>query len=133
MIGAIEFVKSLTGARAAEAAYAIIRSEAGGRFFVPPTEAPAGLARGDRVTFDVDRHADPRGPIAVRVRLLERAASPPAPDQRFPDVVLHCANCGDPFTFSSGEQAFYRGRDFDPPRRCKPCRRARTGALRGRE
>ena len=54
MIGAIEFLKSLTGPRATEAAYVIIRSEAGERFFCPPTEAPAGSRRGHRVELEPD-------------------------------------------------------------------------------
>ena len=129
MIGHLEYVKLLSGPRAGEAAYAVLRSDGGQRFFVPPTEAPAGLARGDRVTFDPDPHADPRGPVARRVKILARAASTP-PETPLPDAMIRCASCGTPFTWSSGEQAFYRGRNFDPPRRCKPCRRARTGTAR---
>jgi hypothetical protein len=129
MTGTVDHVKLLTGPRAGEVAYAVLRSDDGRRFFVPPTEAPAGLARGDRVTFDPDAHADPRGPVARRVKIVARAAST-STETRLPDAMIRCASCGTPFTWSSAEQAFYRGRNFDPPKRCKPCRRARTGTQR---
>jgi hypothetical protein len=131
MIGAIEFVKPLTGPRAGEAAYAIIRSEAGERFFCPPAEAPAGLARGHRVEFEPDAQSDPRGPVARRVRIVAPAAAPLPPETRLPDAVLRCETCKQSFGWSSAERAFYRTMNFDPPKRCKPCRRARADAQHG--
>jgi hypothetical protein len=125
MIGRVHFVKLLTGPRAIEAAYAIIVAD-GRRFFGPPTECPQELARGDRVEFDPDVHADPRGPIACRVRVLERAVSTP-PETWLTDTILSCTACGASFTWTAGEQVFFRSRNFVPPRRCRPCRR------RGRE
>ena len=126
MIGTVDYVRRLGAPRASEAAYAIIVAD-GRRFFGPPTECPRELAPGDRVEFDPDVHADPRGPIACRVRVLERAAAPP-PDTRLTDVTIRCATCGTSFIWTSAERAFYRGRNFDPPKRCKPCRRMRTAA-----
>ncbi|HKY04686.1 MAG TPA: zinc-ribbon domain-containing protein [Blastocatellia bacterium] len=41
------------------------------------------------------------------------------------DKTLTCADCGQPFTFSAGEQAFYLERGMTEPKRCKPCRQAR--------
>jgi len=101
MIGTVDYVRRLGAPRASEAAYAIIVAD-GRRFFGPPTECPRELARGDRVEFDPDVHADPRGPIACRVRVLARAASP-APETLLPDAVITCLDCGVPFTWSSAE------------------------------
>jgi hypothetical protein len=127
MLGHLEYVKLLTGPRAGEAAYAVIRADEGQRFFVPPSEAPAGLARGDRVTFDPDAHADPRGPVARRVRILARAVEPP-PATTFTDTTITCSECRRPFGWSLGEQVFFRDRGFAAPRRCRDCRRSRTAA-----
>jgi hypothetical protein len=43
------------------------------------------------------------------VRVLERAASTP-PETLIPDAAITRLDCGVPFTWSSPEQAFYRGR-----------------------
>lgn len=43
----------------------------------------------------------------------------------YEDQELTCADCGETFTHTGGEQAFMRekfGDDYKPPRRCKPCR-----------
>ncbi|MEZ4495722.1 MAG: CxxC-x17-CxxC domain-containing protein [Thermomicrobiales bacterium] len=38
------------------------------------------------------------------------------------DRTLTCRDCGQPFTFTAGEQAFYTERGFSEPTRCKACR-----------
>lgn len=37
---------------------------------------------------------------------------------------LTCAECGRPFPFTAGEQAYYSERGFRLPKRCKTCRDA---------
>ncbi|HEX5736791.1 MAG TPA: zinc-ribbon domain-containing protein [Blastocatellia bacterium] len=41
------------------------------------------------------------------------------------DRTLTCADCGQPFTFSAGEQQFFQERGMSEPKRCKACRQAR--------
>jgi CxxC-x17-CxxC domain-containing protein len=41
------------------------------------------------------------------------------------DKTLTCRDCGQPFTFTAGEQAFYQERGFSEPQRCPSCRAAR--------
>ena len=41
------------------------------------------------------------------------------------DIVLTCRDCGQDFTFTSGEQDFYASRGFSEPSRCADCRAAR--------
>ncbi|MEE8418841.1 MAG: zinc-ribbon domain containing protein [Dehalococcoidales bacterium] len=44
----------------------------------------------------------------------------------FEDKTLQCADCGQEFTFTAGEQEFYASRGFqNEPRRCQDCRRTR--------
>jgi CxxC-x17-CxxC domain-containing protein len=38
------------------------------------------------------------------------------------DRVVVCRDCGQEFTFTAGEQAFYQERGFSEPTRCKACR-----------
>jgi CxxC-x17-CxxC domain-containing protein len=38
------------------------------------------------------------------------------------DGSLTCVQCGTPFSFTAGEQAFYAERGFSLPKRCKACR-----------
>jgi CxxC-x17-CxxC domain-containing protein len=38
------------------------------------------------------------------------------------DRTLTCRDCGQEFTFTEGEQAFYQERGFSEPTRCKACR-----------
>ena len=50
----------------------------------------------------------------------------------YEDKILVCKVCGNEFTFTAGEQAFYAERDFkNEPQRCKPCRDARKNNTRG--
>ncbi|MCC6313029.1 MAG: zinc-ribbon domain containing protein [Thermomicrobiales bacterium] len=46
------------------------------------------------------------------------------------DRTLTCRDCGQAFTFTAGEQAFYQERGFSEPQRCPTCRAARK-AQRG--
>jgi CxxC-x17-CxxC domain-containing protein len=46
------------------------------------------------------------------------------------DRTLTCRDCGQAFTFTAGEQAFYQERGFSEPQRCPACRAARK-AQRG--
>ncbi len=41
------------------------------------------------------------------------------------DRTLTCRDCGQAFTFTAGEQAFYQERGFSEPQRCPSCRAAR--------
>src|SRR3954462_6020279 len=41
------------------------------------------------------------------------------------DKTLTCRDCGQAFTFTAGEQAFYLERGFSEPQRCPACRSAR--------
>ncbi len=44
----------------------------------------------------------------------------------FADRTLTCVDCGAEFTFSAGEQAFFREKQFsNTPKRCKRCRAKR--------
>jgi CxxC-x17-CxxC domain-containing protein len=44
----------------------------------------------------------------------------------FEDKTLQCADCGQQFTFTAGEQEFYASRGFqNEPKRCPDCRRTR--------
>ena len=50
----------------------------------------------------------------------------------FQDKELQCADCGQVFTFTSGEQEFYSSRGLqNEPRRCPECRRARKSERYG--
>jgi len=49
----------------------------------------------------------------------------------YEDKTITCADCGQEFTFTASEQAFYAEKGFsDAPKRCKSCRQARK-AQRG--
>lgn len=44
----------------------------------------------------------------------------------FEDKSLSCSDCGQQFTFTSGEQEFYESKGFtNEPKRCPACRRTR--------
>ena len=43
----------------------------------------------------------------------------------FEDKLLQCSDCGQQFSFTSGEQEFYKSKGFtNEPKRCTACRRA---------
>src|SRR5689334_25151844 len=39
-----------------------------------------------------------------------------------PDITLTCRDCGQPFTFTEGEQDFYNSKGYSQPSRCASCR-----------
>jgi hypothetical protein len=41
------------------------------------------------------------------------------------DKQILCADCGQPFLLTTGEQEFYQERGMSEPKRCKDCRQAR--------
>lgn len=43
----------------------------------------------------------------------------------FEDREMNCVDCGGPFTWTGGDQAFYTKQGFAEPKRCKPCREAK--------
>ena len=47
------------------------------------------------------------------------------------DMTLTCRDCGQAFTFTSGEQDFYASRGFSEPTRCADCRAARKAQRDG--
>jgi CxxC-x17-CxxC domain-containing protein len=47
------------------------------------------------------------------------------------DTTLTCRDCGQAFTFTSGEQAFYASRGFSEPGRCPGCRALRKAQQAG--
>src|SRR5204863_5348311 len=47
------------------------------------------------------------------------------------DTTLTCRDCGQAFTFTSGEQEFYASRGFSEPSRCPDCRAARKSERDG--
>ena len=52
----------------------------------------------------------------------------------FEDKALVCQDCGKEFTFTAGEQAFYKEKGLDnEPKRCKECRDKRKAARENRE
>ncbi len=44
------------------------------------------------------------------------------------DRILTCRDCGNEFTFTEGEQAFYAQKGFTEPTRCPNCRAAKKAA-----
>ena len=47
------------------------------------------------------------------------------------DTTLTCRDCGQAFTFTSGEQDFYASRGFSEPSRCPDCRATRKAQRDG--
>lgn len=48
----------------------------------------------------------------------------------FVDRLLTCADCGQEFIFTAGEQLFFHDKQFkNDPKRCKPCKSKRAGGL----
>ena len=41
------------------------------------------------------------------------------------DISITCSDCGQDFTFSAADQAFFQERGYSTPKRCKPCRQAK--------
>lgn len=47
------------------------------------------------------------------------------PNQAYADINTQCVECGRDFLLTAGEQAFYAGKGFELPKRCKECRAKR--------
>ena len=47
------------------------------------------------------------------------------------DKTVTCRDCGQAFTFTAGEQAFYQERGFSEPQRCPSCRAERKAQRAG--
>lgn len=47
------------------------------------------------------------------------------------DLRLTCSDCGQEFTFSNDDQAFFRERGYSTPKRCKACRQAKKNEQGG--
>ena len=47
------------------------------------------------------------------------------------DLQLTCSDCGQEFSFSSEDQAFFRERGYSTPKRCKACRQAKKDQQSG--
>lgn len=47
------------------------------------------------------------------------------------DLQLTCSDCGQEFTFSSEDQAFFQERGYSAPKRCKTCRQAKKNEQAG--
>jgi CxxC-x17-CxxC domain-containing protein len=41
------------------------------------------------------------------------------------DISLQCSDCGQEFTFTAADQAFFQERGYSTPKRCKNCRQAK--------
>ena len=41
------------------------------------------------------------------------------------DMQITCSDCGQDFTFTAADQAFFQERGYSTPKRCKPCRQAK--------
>lgn len=71
--------------------------------------------QGAIVTFTPDPHY-PRGPRAVDVVEVQAPAA---------DVHRRCADCGNTFTLTANDRAWFAVKRYTPPMRCKACRLAR--------
>lgn len=50
-----------------------------------------------------------------------------ASDTPLEDKTINCIDCSKDFTWSVGEQTFFRDKGLlNPPKRCKPCKQAKT-------
>ena len=51
-------------------------------------------------------------------------------EEDFEDIEIDCIDCGDEFIWTSGEQLFFRDKGLKhPPKRCKPCKKAKNERL----
>ena len=48
----------------------------------------------------------------------------------FDDLTINCIDCAGQFTWTAGEQAFFRDKQLqNPPKRCKQCKKAKNQRL----
>ncbi len=45
------------------------------------------------------------------------------------DIIISCMDCGEDFTFSVGEQTYFRSKSLSQPKRCLQCRKKRKDSL----
>ena len=58
------------------------------------------------------------------------ASSGTSPDSEFEDKTIGCIDCGADFTWTAGEQVFFRDKNLqNPPKRCKGCKQAKNERL----
>jgi hypothetical protein len=50
----------------------------------------------------------------------------------FTDQERICSSCSQTYTWTAGEQLFFRDRDFTPPRRCRACRETKRAVYGSR-
>lgn len=51
----------------------------------------------------------------------------PEDNRSFQDVTLKCIDCNEDFVWSAGERLFFYDKGLkNPPKRCKPCKKAKT-------
>jgi len=54
----------------------------------------------------------------------------PSAESEFDDKSITCIDCGLDFTWTAGEQAFFRDKKLqNPPKRCKACKQAKNERL----
>jgi CxxC-x17-CxxC domain-containing protein len=62
-----------------------------------------------------------------RQEAIQFGSSPERDGGDFHDLSIHCIDCSEPFIWSAGEQAFFAQKELtNPPKRCKPCKRAKN-------
>ena len=60
----------------------------------------------------------------------EAASRPTSNTDEFEDVSIPCIDCADAFTWTAGEQVFFRDKALqNPPKRCKDCKKAKNRRL----
>ena len=61
--------------------------------------------------------------------IVDASAVPPA-DGELADRPIVCNDCSKTFTWTAGEQAFFRDKNLqNPPKRCKECKQAKNDRL----
>jgi CxxC-x17-CxxC domain-containing protein len=69
-----------------------------------------------------------QGKSSAERKVKEGEISPMMSNEGYQDRILTCRECGQDFTFSTGEQEFYASRGLtNAPGRCPSCRAARRG------
>src|SRR5205085_3094170 len=87
------------------------------------------------VPFSLSNHALTEPLVSLSLGTpVHRATFPEfgrEPSTMSADTTLACRDCGQAFTFTSGEQDFYASRGFSEPSRCADCRAARKAQRDG--
>lgn len=80
-----------------------------------------------RTTINVLNRKEPIDPSVVKERTesINEALEGSEPH----DLLLKCWVCGGRFTFTTGEQKFYKKKGFSYPKRCKKCRNEKDNEL----